>query len=113
MIVDKVFVAKQVATKLRATEAAVDAAIVEATELMGDMIRGRVELKISAGATDPTMAKVAAAIAALSDARTAMVAAHSAADKLRLRVGIRTRMDGTENKVEDAPQQVTGLKEVA
>jgi hypothetical protein len=88
--VDKVFVAKQVATKLRATEAAVDAAMVEATELMADMIRGRVELKISAGATDPTMAKVAAAIAALAEARTAM-----------------------ENKVEDAPTQVTGLKEVA
>jgi hypothetical protein len=111
--VDKVFVAKQVATKLRATEAAVDAALVEATELMGDMIRGRVQTKISAGATDPAMAKVAAAIAALSEARTAMVAAHAAADELRLRVGIRTRMDGTENKVEDAPQQITGLKEVA
>jgi hypothetical protein len=111
--VDKVFVAKQVASKLRATEAAVDAAMVEATELMADMIRGRVELKISAGATDPAMAKVAAAISALSEARTAMVAAHSAADELRLRVGIRTRMDGTENKVDDAPPQVTGLKEVA
>jgi hypothetical protein len=113
LIVDKVFVAKQVATKLRATEAAVDAALVEATELMGDLIRGRVQLRISAGATDPTMAKIAAAIAALSEARTAMVASHVAADELRLRIGIRTRLDGTENKVEDAPQQATGLKEVA
>ena len=110
---DKVFVAKRVATKLRATEAALDAALVEATELMGDMIRGRIETKVSAVATDATMAKVAAAISALSEARTAMVAAHSAADELRLRVGIRTRMDGTENKVDDAPPQVTGLKEVA
>ena len=67
MIVDKVFVAKRVATKLRATEAAVDAALVEATELMGDMIRGRVETKVSAVATDATMAKVAAAIAALAE----------------------------------------------
>ena len=113
MIVDKVFVAKRVATKLRATEAAVDAALVEATELMGDMIRGRVETKVSAVATDATMAKVAAAIAALAEARTAMVEAHAAADELRLRLGIRTRMGGTENKADDAPQEITGLKEVA
>ena len=110
---DKVFVAKRVATKLRATEAALDAALTEATELMGDMIRARVEAKVSAVATDPAMAKVAAAIAALSEARTAMVGAHAAADELRLRLGIRTRMDGSENKAEDAPQAATGLKEVA
>jgi len=110
--VDKVFVAKAVATKLRATEAAVDAALVEATELMGDMIRGRVETKVSAVATDPTMAKVAAAIAALSEARTAMVEAHAAADELRLRLGIRTRMDGIEQKVETETSQPS-LREVA
>jgi hypothetical protein len=110
--VDKVFVAKAVATKLRATEAAVDAALVEATELMGDMIRGRVETKVSAVATDPTMAKVAAAIAALSEARTAMVEAHAAADELRLRLGIRTRMDGIEQKVENETSQPS-LREVA
>ena len=110
---DKVFVAKAFATKLRGTEAAVDAALVEATELMGDMIRGRVQLKVSAVATDATMAKISAAIAALSEARTAMVEAHGAADELRLRLGIRTRMDGAENKADDAPPQVSGLKEVA
>ena len=110
---DKVFVAKRVAAKLWATEAALDAALVEATELMGDMIRGRVETKISAVATDPAMAKVAAAIAALSEARTAMVEAHAAADDLRLRMGIRTRMGGTEDKVDGAAPEITGLKEVA
>jgi hypothetical protein len=112
-IVDKVFVAKRVATKLRATEAALDAALVEATELMGDMIRGRIETKVSAVSTDPTMAKVAAAIAALSEARTAMVEAHAAADELRLRLGIRTRMGGSEQKVEDEATTETGLREVA
>jgi hypothetical protein len=111
--VDKVFVAKRIAAKLRGTEASVDAAIVEATELMSDMIRGRIETKVSAVATDAAMAKVAAAIAALSEARTAMVEAHAAADELRLRMGIRTRMDGTEDKVDSAPPQVTGLKDVA
>jgi len=110
--VEKVLVARAVATKLRATEAAVDTALAEATELMGDIIKGRLDLKVSAGATDPSMAKITAAIAALSQARTAMVEAHGELDELRLRLGIRTRMDGPENKVEQAPQ-VTGLRDVA
>ena len=105
---EKVLVARRVATKLRATETAVDAALAEATELMGDIIRGRQELKVSATATDPSMAKIAAAIAALTEARTAMVAAHGELDELRLRVGIRTRMD-YENKAE--PEQA--MREVA
>ena len=105
---EKVLVARRVATKLRSTEAAVDAALTEATELMGDIIRGRQELKVSATATDPSMAKIAAAIAALTEARTAMVAAHGELDELRLRIGIRTRMD-YENKAE--PEQ--SLREVA
>lgn len=107
---DKVLVARRVATKLRATEAAVDAAMAEATELMGEMIRGRQETKISAISTDPSMSKVAAAIAALAEARTAMVAAHGELDELRLRVGIRTRMDGSEEKIEQA---APSLREVA
>ncbi len=109
---DKLFVAKKVATKIRSTEAALDAALVEATELMGDMIRGRVELKVSAIATDPTMAKISAAIAAMSEARTAMVEAHAAADELRLRIGIRTRLDGMEKKIDNEDEQ-TSLREVA
>ena len=55
----------------------------------------------------------AAAIAALSEARTAMVEAHAAADELRLRLGIRTRMGGSEQKVEDEATTETGLREVA
>ena len=107
---DKVIVARRVAAKLHATEAAVDAALAEATQLMGEMIRGRQETKISAISTDPSMAKVSAAIAALAEARTAMVAAHGELDELRLRMGIRTRMDGAEEKVE---QTQANLREVA
>jgi len=106
--VDKVLVARRVATKLRATETAVDAALAEATELMGEIIRGRRELNVSAIATDPSMSKIAAAVAALTEARTAMVGAHGELDELRLRVGIRTKMD-YENKAE--PEQA--LREVA
>jgi hypothetical protein len=108
--VDKVLVARRVAGKLHATEAAVDAALAEATQLMGEMIRGRQETKISAISTDPSMAKVSAAIALLAQARTAMVEAHAELDELRLRVGIRTRMDGSEDKVE---QTNANLREVA
>jgi hypothetical protein len=97
--VEKVLVARRVATKLRATETAVDAALAEATELMGDIIRGRRELNVSAVVTDPSMAKIAAAVAALTEARTAMVEAHGELDELRLRIGIRTRMN-FENKAE-------------
>ncbi|MFI4935669.1 MAG: hypothetical protein ACHP7N_13685 [Caulobacterales bacterium] len=105
---EKVLVARRVATKLRATEAAVDAALAEATELMGECIRGRKELNVSATATDASMVKITAAIAALSAARTAMVEAHGELDELRLRVGIRTRMD-VENKAEPTAE----LREVA
>lgn len=108
---EKVLVARRVATKLRGTEAAVDAALTEATELMGDIIRGRQELMVSAIATDPSMAKISAAIAALSEARTAMVEAHGALDELRLRIGIRTRMD-SEDKAEPATANAA-LREVA
>jgi hypothetical protein len=108
--VDKVMVARRVAAQLHATEAAVDAALAQATQLMGEMIRGRQETKISAISTDPSMAKVSAAIAALAQARTAMVEAHAELDELRLRVGIRTRMDGSEEKVEQAS---ANLREVA
>lgn len=107
---EKVLVCRRVATKLRGTEASVDAALTEATELMGDVIRGRQELKISATATDASMAKIAAAIAALTEARTALVEAHAELDELRLRIGVRTRMD-YEDKAErtDTP----ALREVA
>ncbi|HUZ11795.1 MAG TPA: hypothetical protein VMU93_02950 [Caulobacteraceae bacterium] len=106
---EKVLVARRVATKLRATEAAVDAALTQATEMMGEMIRGRQELNVSAVATDPSMARIAAAIAALTQARTAMVDAHGELDELRLRIGIRTRMD-IENKAEP---ETASLREVA
>jgi len=41
-----------------------------------------------------------------------MVEAHSAADELRLRIGVRTRMDGMEEKVEKETSQPS-LRDVA
>jgi hypothetical protein len=105
-------VVRRVATKLWATENAVDAALAEATEMMTDLLRARKDINIAATSSDPAIAKVAAAISALSEARTAMVDAHGELNDLKLRLGIRTKLGGGENKVEDAPQ-VSGLREVA
>ena len=105
-------VARRVATKLFATENAVDAALVEATEMMSEMLRARKDINLAATSSDPAIAKVAAAITALSQARTAMVEAHGELNDLKLRLGIRTKMGGPEEKVEQAPSVTTGLREV-
>jgi hypothetical protein len=110
--VEKILVARRVATKLFATENAVDAALADATDLMADMIRARKDLHIAATSSDASIAKVAAAIAALSEARTAMVDAHGELNELKLRLGIRTKLDGGEQKVEELPVE-TGLRQVA
>ena len=106
---DKVFVAKRVATRLRSAEHAIDAALIEASELVGELMRARKELGVAANVGDAAIAKAAAAIATLSDARTSMVAAHAELAEVQLRIGIRTRMD-----VEDKAEPTTAVvREVA
>jgi hypothetical protein len=96
--VEKVFVAQRVATKLFATENAVDAALAEASELMADMLRARKDLGLAATFGDTAAARVVDAIAALSTARTAMVAAHNELNESKLRIGVRTKLAGFEDK---------------
>jgi len=96
--VEKVFVAQRVATKLFATENAVDAALAEASELMADMLQARKDLGLSAVFGDTAAARVVDAISALSTARTAMVAAHNELNESKLRIGIRAKMAGFEDK---------------
>ncbi|WP_426014622.1 hypothetical protein [Caulobacter sp. DWR2-3-1b2] len=95
---EKVFVAKRVASKLHGTEVAIDAAMVQAAELMADMVQGRKDLKLSATVGSAATAKVMAALAALSDARTAMVEAHGEMEQTALRLGVRTKMFGFDSK---------------
>jgi hypothetical protein len=111
--VDKVFVAKRIASKLRGAEHSIDAALIEASEMVGELLRSRKEVGLAANVGDPAMAKIAAAVTALSEARTAMVAAHAELAEVQLRLGIRTRMDGVEDKVEPESTQVRGLRDVA
>jgi hypothetical protein len=110
--VDKVFVAKRVAVRLRTAEHSIDAAMVEATEVVAEIIRARKQLGLAANVADEAIAKATAALSALSEARTAMVASHADLAEVQLRIGIRTRMDGSEEKLE-TPTSNAGLREVA
>jgi hypothetical protein len=109
--VEKILVARRVATKLFSTEKAVDAALVEATEFVTEMLRAKADINLATTSSDPAIAKVIAAISALSEARTAMADAHGELNDLKLRLGIRTKMD-TEDKVEPTTGSAS-LREVA
>jgi hypothetical protein len=95
---EKAFVAQRVASKLFSTEAAVDGALVEATELMAEMLKARRDMKTSLVFADDVQVKMMEAMQALSEARTAMVAVHNELNEAKLRLGIRTKMAGYEDK---------------
>jgi hypothetical protein len=98
MGVEKAFVAQRVANKLFATEAAVDAAMVETMEMMAELIQARKDLALSATVGNGVSAKLGDAISALAAARTAVVEAHLELDEVRARVGIRTKLIGVIGK---------------
>jgi hypothetical protein len=103
--VEKVFVAKRVQRKLYATEKAIDAALVEASEMIAEMVRSGEELKLATSMTDASVGKIAQALAALSQARSALVGAHGELAQLRDDIGIRTRMDPLHKNTEMAAAQ--------
>ena len=86
---EKAFVAQRVATKLFTTEAAVDAAMIEATELMADMLKARTDVGTSLVFADDVQVKMVEAIKALGEARTAMVGVHHELTEAKLRLGDR------------------------
>ena len=104
---DKVFVAKRVASKLRSAEHSIDAALIEASELVSELLRARSDVGLAANVGDVAMTKLTAALSALSEARTSMVGAHSELAEVQLRVGIRTRMD-----VEDKAEPTTAKADI-
>lgn len=109
-MVDKMLVAQGVANKLFATETAIDAAMVEASQLMTAMLASRGELRMAATVGDEAVAKVAEAVATLAAARKQVVAAHGELAEVKLRLGIRTRMMGEYQKT--ASEQVEELRAV-
>ncbi|WP_293677534.1 hypothetical protein [uncultured Phenylobacterium sp.] len=108
---EKVFVAQGVAKKLFATEAAVDGALVEASELMSQMLKARQDVSVSMVFADDVQVKMMEAMKALSEARTAMVAVHNELNEAKLRLGIRTKM-GIEKPAALPGQDETALRAV-
>ncbi len=91
---DKVFTVKRVAEKLWTTENSIDAALADASMLMASLVEARKELNVTHSVTDAATGKIAASMSALADARKAMVEAHAALTEAKLRIGVRTKMDG-------------------
>ena len=95
---EKAFVAQGVAKKLFSTEAAVDGALVEASEFMSEVLKARKDVNTSLVFADNVQVKLMEAMKALSEARTAMVSVHNELNEAKLRLGIRTKLNGPENK---------------
>ena len=108
---EKVFVAQRVANKLFDTEAAVDGALEQASELMGEMLRARKDVNTSLVFADDVQIKMVEAIKALSEARTAMVGVHNELNEAKLRLGIRTKM-GAEKPTFLTQETQTVMREV-
>ena len=111
---DKVFVAQRVANKLFETEAAVDGALVEASELMSEMLKARKDVNTSLVFADDVQVKMMEAMKALSEARTAMVAVHNELNDAKLRLGIRAKMsaDGEKPPLSGSFENTTTMREV-
>jgi hypothetical protein len=109
---EKAFVAQRVANKLFSTEAAVDGALVEATELMAEMLKARRDMKTSLVFADDVQVKMMEAMKALSEARTAMVAVHGELSEAKLRLGIRTKMGFEDKPAQGAAREQTVMREV-
>lgn len=91
---EKALVAQRVANQLFAAENAVDTAILSATKLMGGLMEARQELGLNAVLGTAAVMKCSAAISALTDARKAVADTHNQLNEVKLRLGVRTRMDG-------------------
>ena len=92
---EKIFVVKKVAEQLWAAENAIDSAIADTARLMGGLVEARQDLQVSHIVTDAATGRIAESMAALAQARTAMVDAHHALYEAKLRIGVRTKLDGS------------------
>jgi hypothetical protein len=112
---DRKEVVAGVANELHATEAAVDVAITQATTLVQSMIGARTMMKLSPVVGASSQAKAMAAIAALSEAREALVACHNELAKDHRRLGLGAYAVGILDKSDDwdagRPPGVTNLDE--
>lgn len=98
---DRTEVIASVAGDLHATEAAIDAAITQATTLVQSMIGARAALSLSPVSAADSQAKAMESIAALGLAREAIVACHAEMQKDHRRLGWGTYAAGPMNKPND------------
>ena len=97
-----------VANELYATEQALDAAIAQASGLVQTMIASRAELSISAISGAGAQAKAMEAIAALGQAREAIIATHQELAKDHRRLGWGVYAAGPLDKPDDMERPVEG-----
>jgi len=109
---DKVMIAQGVANKLFATENAVDKALAETSQFMNELLQARQDVRAAAVTGSTTINKVSEAIAALAEARQALVDAHNDLADVKLRVGIRTKLIGIVPKSAILEGEPTHLREV-
>lgn len=103
---NKVEVVKSIAEKLFAAEEAVDMAMVRNTQLLEGIIVGRRELNVAATTAELAQTRVAEAVAALSEARRAVMAAHAGLKNVQVRLGVDDNEFGPMDKPEeDAPKK--------
>lgn len=110
---DKAFVVQRVANKVWSSENAVDEALAQTAALMSELTSARQELKISAGTTEKATADLVAAIAALGQARTALVEMHEELAEVKDRIGDRTKLTGTWDKPRGEGNLVEDLRAVS
>lgn len=91
---DKAFIVQGVANKLWAAEASLDTAMADTAKLMTAILEAREEANVTHMVIDPSVSKVADAIATLTTARRALMEAHVAMAEAKLRVGVRTKLVG-------------------
>ncbi len=84
---DKAEIIGGLATELYASEASIDAAIAQATTLIQTMVAARAPLGVSATAGAGSQAKAMEALAALGEARNAIVASHNELARDHRRMG--------------------------
>lgn len=95
---ERALVVQRAANKLYAAEASIDRAMADAAALIVEMQSVRSDLNISATFADEATAEATASLAALAQARSAMVACHEQMAEAKLRLGIRTKLVGTGDK---------------
>lgn len=105
----KTQVAQGVADRLFATEEAVDTAMVRAAGLLQSMVEARRELGVAATTGEVAQARTAEAISALSEARRAVMAAHSALASLAGKMELED-LGGPDKPEEDSDRTVKAIR---